>query len=74
MQSLMHAHTHTHTRTETHKRKQNSSQFFSTQKETEDVQKREKGNNCDCDKVHERIMAVNAWRGAGSFVRQSAGF
>lgn len=30
------------------------------------------GNNCDCDKVHERIIAVNAWRGAGSFVRQSA--
>lgn len=37
------------------------------------MQKRKKGYNCDCDKVHERIMAVNAWRGAGSFVRQSVG-
>ncbi len=30
------------------------------------------GDHCDCDKVHERIIAVNAWQGAGSFVRQSA--
>lgn len=36
------------------------------------MQKAKWGNHCDCDKVHERIIAVNAWRGAGSFVRQSA--
>lgn len=34
---------------------------------------RERGaNHCDGDKVHERIIAANAWQGADSFVRQSA--
>lgn len=34
---------------------------------------RESGaNHCDGDKVHERIIAANAWQGADSFVRQSA--
>lgn len=35
------------------------------------MQKGEWGNHCDCDKVHEHIIAANAWRGVGSFVRQS---
>lgn len=46
-------------------------QFSGAQKQA----KNERANgakHCDGDKVHERIIAVNAWPGAGSFVRQSA--
>lgn len=57
----------------THTDTQRESYVLKGTKGDKKLWKREnEGNHCDCDKVHERKIAVNAWRGAGSFVRQSA--